>query len=96
MPFYIILIFVANLFEGTLFRHCFFVFHFVGVHFSDIVFFRFFKGLQASGGISYFLSRNFMSNAVIIMSGDAFLARVMTIFKKTSNFAKVELGDTHG
>ena len=32
------------------------VYHFFGVHFFDIVFFSFFKGLQASGGISFFVS----------------------------------------
>ena len=34
-------------------------------------------------------SLNFPSNAVIIMSGDIFLTRVMTIFIKTYIFVKV-------
>ena len=43
-----------------------------------------------------FFSSNFPSNAVRIMSGDAFLTRAMTIFIKTHIFVKVELGDAHG
>ena len=53
------------------------------VHFLHIVFFSFFEGLQALGGISYFFSLNFPSNAVRIMSGDRFVSRIMTIFIKT-------------
>ena len=35
---------------------------------------------MAWGGISFFVSSNFPSNGVGIMSGDLFLTRVMTIF----------------
>ena len=63
---------------------------------SNIEYFELYVGLQAPGGISSFFSSNFTSNAVRIMSRDAFLFRVMTIFKKTCIFAKVELGDNHG
>ena len=37
-------------------------------------------GLWAPGSISYFVSSNFPSNAVRIMSGDPFMTPVMTIF----------------
>ena len=50
---------------------------------SDIIFFSFFEGLQASGGSSSFFLWNFQSNAVRIMSGDPFLTLVMAIFIKT-------------
>ena len=43
-----------------------------------------------------FFLMKFPSNAVRIMSGDAFLTRVMTIFIKTYICVKVELGDNHG
>ena len=53
-------------------------------------------GLQAPGGISSFFSSNFTSNVVIIMSGDKFLTRVMTIFVKTYIFVKVREGRKGG
>ena len=39
-------------------------------------------GLQIPGGISSFVSSNFLSNGVRIMSGDPFLSQVMTMFIK--------------
>ena len=54
---------------GPHFRHCF-VSTFWRSHFSTLLFFSFFEGLQALGGISSFFSSNFTSNAFRIMSGD--------------------------
>ena len=53
-------------------------------------------GLQIPGGISYFVSSDFPSNAVGIMSGDPFLTRVMSIFIKTYIFVKVREGKGRG
>ena len=72
-----------------------FVFY-VSAQIPNIEYFEVYGGLQAPGGISNFVSSNFMSNIVRIMSGDAFLTRDMTIFIKAYIFSKVELGDTHG
>ena len=58
--------------------------HFVGIGFVVSLF----GGLQAPGGISFFFSSNFPSNAVRIMSGDAFLIPVMTIFIKNKFWRK--------
>ena len=46
----------------------------------NIEYFDVYGGLQIPGGISFFVSSNFPSHAVRIMSGDPFLTRVMTIF----------------
>ena len=72
-----------------------FVFY-VSAQIPNIEYFEIYEGLQARGGISFFISSNFTSNVVRIMSGDLFLARVMTIFVKTYIFVKVELGDNQG
>ena len=53
---------------------------YVSAQISNIEYFDVYGGLQAPGGISSFFSRNFFSNGVIIMSGDPFVSRVMTIF----------------
>ena len=68
---------------NLLFRHCFFQL-FGGPLFRHCFLFSFFKGLQASGGIS----------CLGIMSGDAFLSRIMTIFIKAYICGKVELVTT--
>ena len=49
-----------------------FVFY-VSAQIPNIEYFEVYDGLQAPGGISSFFSCNFTSNAVRIMSGDAFL-----------------------
>ena len=72
-----------------------FVFY-VSPQIPNIEKFEVYGGLWTPGGISSFSSSNFPSNAVRIMSGDAFLTRVMTILIKTYIFVKVELVDTHG
>ena len=56
-----------------------FVFY-VSAQIPNIEYFDVYGGLWALAGISFFFSRNFLSNAVRIMSGDPFLTRVMTIF----------------
>ena len=62
---------------------------YVDPHFPYLEYFEVYGGLQALGGISFLFSRNFTSNGVRIMSGDAFVGRVMTIFIKHVFFAKV-------
>ena len=72
-------------------RHCFFS-TLWGSSFSTLFFFSLFGGLQVLGGISSFLSSNYLSNAARIISGDPLLTRVMTIFIKTYIFVKVREG----
>ena len=56
-----------------------FVFY-VNPKIPNIEYFEAYASLQILGGISSFVSSNFPSNGVRIMSGDPFLNRVMTIF----------------
>ena len=67
-----------------------FVFY-VSAQIPIIEYFEVYGGLQAPGD-SFLFSLNFPSNAVRIMSGDAFFTRVMTIFIKTHIFVKVREG----
>ena len=60
-----------------------FVFY-VSAQIPNFEYFEVYGGLQAPGGIPFFVSLNFPSNAVRIMSGDPFLTRVMTIFIKVT------------
>ena len=46
----------------------------------NIQYFVVYGGLWSPGGISFFFSSNFPSNAVRIMSGDSFSTPVLTIF----------------
>ena len=66
-----------------------FVFY-VNPQIPNIESFEAYGGLQILGGISSFVSSNFLSNAVRIMSGDPFFTGVMTIFIKKYMFVKVK------